>query len=363
MRLIAYSCLLVLSVLSFALVNSDNLYLEGFANPNALPGGPSDKRGIPNLPFTTDTNRLSDGVSSSDIYNNISPEFPIYNGTEVSSTLRYTYYVNYMANAALQGIAGYGAGDSVKENAKFSITSQQNYTSLPAPSINFSVDSSVKWNPSGFAIQEGESYQITVSGLQYWMDGQLSVDADGYSSFYDPLLDCFLAVGKCRSYLKKKRRFAANWMSLMCGIGQYVRPLGEIQPGNEAATYWLPLDESILLETLFFVGTSVSFLAAYSGELICFANDAHTLYWNNVGSLQVEATRMSWPPMNSTYYQELYLIACDSATAVYANGGTNVTNPVLKCNPNGGGSGWSYTETLNTTAHDYASGAPYNFTL
>ena len=123
------------------------------------------------LPFTTDTNRLSDGVSSSDIYNNISPEFPIYNGTEVSSTLRYTYYVNYMANAALQGIAGYGAGDSVKENAKFSITSQQNYTSLVAPSINFSVDSSVKWNPSGFAIQEGESdYSKWFTILDGWSD-------------------------------------------------------------------------------------------------------------------------------------------------------------------------------------------------
>ena len=354
---------MALAITFIKIGKSDDLYLEGFANPLKLPGGPNDPRGVPNLPFTTDSNRLSDGVSSTDPYDNISPAFVNFNGPRISSTNRSAYYINYMANAALQGIAGYGAGGAVKEDAKFAITSQVNYTTLPAPITIFKVDSATKWNPSGFAIQAGETYQVTVGGSQYWMDGHLNVTADGYSSYYDPTTDCFLAMGQCQAYLKKNRRFNANWMSLICSIGQYVRPLGAIQPGNEAATYWLPLDESTLLETLLHVGTSVTFTASYSGELICFANDAHTLYWNNVGVMTVTAIRMSWPPSNGTYYQELYLPACDSATAVYANGGTNVTNPVLKCNPNGGGSGWTYTEAVNATVYPYASGAPNNVSL
>ena len=262
----------------------------------------------------------------------------------------------YMANAALQGIAGSDADGTAKEDAKFFIVGEANYTLLPRPAKYFNVNASEKWNPSGFAIQEGEVYQITVSDSQYWTDGQIRVDADGYSSYFDPVADCFLAMGQCNSYLKKKRRFAANWMSLICGIGQFVRPSGEIQPGNEAATYWLPLDESSIFNTFILVGRSASFSASYTGELICFANDAHPNYWNNNGALEVLATRISWPPTNTSYYQNLYLPACDSASAVYANLGTNVTNPVLHCNPEGGGSGWTYHDTVRT-ADSFSSGA------
>jgi hypothetical protein len=341
--------------------NSDNFYLEGFENPRGLPGGPLDERGIPNLPFSTDTNRLSDGVSSTDPYSNISPEFPISDGARIPSSIqsdRYKHYVDYMANAALQGIAGYGAGDSLREDARSSITSQINYTQLPAPMKNFSVSAAIKWNPSGFAIQDGEYYSIVVENSQLWKDGGIEVNADGYESYFDAVSDCYIAKNKCHSYLKKKRRFTANWMSLICGIGQFVHSLSAVRADNEAATDWLPLDESILLETLFYVGQSQTFWATHTGELICFANDADTLYWNNAGQLNVTASRMSWPPTNITYYQAIALPACDSSTAVYANGGINVDNPVLACNPQGGGSGWSYDQISNETAHSYESGAP-----
>lgn len=340
------------------LTNSDNLYLEGFANPKGLPGGPNDPRGIPNLPFSTDTNRLSDGISSTDPHNNVSPEFPLYNGSVVNSTNRYQFYVNYMANAASQGIAGYDAGDSEKEDAKVSITSQSNYTQFPAPVSTFNVSASLKWNPSGFAIQEGERYTISVDNSQLWMDGLIQVTADGYDSYYDAVSGCFMALGSCRTYLKKKKRFDGNWMSLICGIGQFVRPLGPVQKGNESLTYFLPLDESFVQETLLNVGIFIDFIASYTGELICFANDAQNLYWNNNGQLNVTATRVSWPPSNSTYYQALYLPACDSALAIYANGNSNGENAKLACNPYGGGSGWSDAETSNETVYKYASSAP-----
>ena len=36
---------------------------------------------------------------------------------------------------------------------------------------------------------------------------------------------------------------------------------------------------------------SFEFRANYTGQLICFANDAHTLYWNNYGQLKCESNK------------------------------------------------------------------------
>jgi len=72
-------------------------------------------------------------------------------------------------------------------------------------------------------------------------------------------------------------------MSLACAIGEFVRPLVEIEPGKEQEYRWMPLDESALQETIFDVGQRFQFRSKYTGQLICFANDAHTLYWNNNG--------------------------------------------------------------------------------
>ena len=46
-------------------------------------------------------------------------------------------------------------------------------------------------------------------------------------------------------------------MSLVQAIGQFVRPLTEIKPGQERKYRWLPLDESTLVETLFEVSQSL----------------------------------------------------------------------------------------------------------
>ncbi len=59
--------------------------------------------------------------------------------------------------------------------------------------------------------------------------------------------------------------------------------------------------------TLFPVGTSVDITATASGELLCFANDANALYFDNSGSINVTVSRLgtSWPP--STVYNENYV--------------------------------------------------------
>jgi hypothetical protein len=269
-----------------------------------------------------------------------------------------------MADAAVQGLAGAGAGEAAQEDARVLILNKLALNpNLPRPTKSFTVYAAIKWNPSNFAIQEGESYKIEVLGNQtgnspqFWYDGGIRVNADGYKSYYDAVSSCFISLGRCRSHLKKKRRMAkGNWMGLVCSIGEFVRPAEEIAPGSEKIGKYLPLDESTLSETLFYVGLGVEFRAEHTGQLICFANDAHTLYWNNRGTIEVTATRMSWPPTSEVYYQGLYLPACDSALVVYANKGNNVNGPI-KCNPNGGGTGWKI-EDIKSLSASYGSGEP-----
>jgi hypothetical protein len=347
----------------------DQLYQEGFYDQGTLPGGPGDDRGLPNYPFTTVTNRYSDGITSTSAFTSTSPRFPDYEGASSNASDRYLYYVRYKENAAAQGVAIYGDdGDQVKEAARLLITSQSGYQNLPPPNMTFIVYAAIKWNPTVFAIQEGEEYNITVFGSQigvsdqFWYDGGIRVNAEGYSSYFDGISNCYVAMGRCRSHLKKRRRIpTANWMSLGCAIGLFVRPLVQIEPGEEASYRWLPLDEGALGPTLFNVGKTVQFTAKYTGQLICFANDAHTLYWNNKGSLRVTITRTSWPPSSTATYEPGLLPSCDSAQVVFVNHGinTNATDKIV-CNPYGGGSGWTESQITSSTG-SYGSGAPNSF--
>eukprot|EP01035_Chromulina_nebulosa_P020863 gene20863-27040_t len=313
----------------------------------------SDPYHSPNLPFTTDTNRYADGFTSSSNFDISSPHFPLYHGSAANTSQRYRYYQLYKESAAIQGVRLYGQGDAQAEFAKVKILDEYDYKNLPNPSKKFTVYAAIKWNPSSFAIQEGEHYNISVIGAtdanttQFWYDGGIKVGPNGYESYFDAYSNCYVGMGRCRPHLKKRRRIpSANWMSLSCAIGQFVRPLVDPEPGFENLYRWLPLDESELIPTVFNVGEFIEFRAVYTGELICFANDAHTLYWNNRGSIAVTVTRVSWPPINSTYYEELLLPSCDSAQVVYVNHGINTGEGKIKCNPNGGGSGWTESEIL-----------------
>ncbi len=347
-------------------------FLEAFYN-EVLPGSARDPRQAPNIPFSIDVNRYSDGLTSSSYFDVTSPHFPRYNASLADVSDRYLRYALYKESAAEQGLAVQGEGDARREDAKVAITRKPNYRNLPIPTKTFPVYAAIKWNPSDFAIQEGETYDVKVLGeqtgfgSQFWYDGGLRVNANGYESYYDAISSCYVGMGRCRSHLKKKRRLpTANWMSLACAIGRFVRPLVDAAPGREAEYRWLPLDEAELQETIFNVGESVQFRAIYSGQLICFANDAHTLYWNNAGYLNVTVSRAasSWPPKADTYYQDLYLPACDSAQVVYKNHGVNDNNDKnkVKCNPNGGGSGWKLSNILANTAR-YGTGAPDSYLI
>ncbi len=251
----------------------------------------------------------------------------------------YQHYINYLENAASQGVSTYGAGSAEIEAARVAIISKPNYKSTPYPNKTFSVNARILWNPSDFAIQAGETYNISVDSIDgTWNDGNIVTTANGYTSYFNSVLNCYFGFNQCRSYLKHKRRLkTANWMSLVCGIGEYTRPLTSVKPGDEQNTQFLQLDDSIVQETLFFVGIQLNFTAKHTGQLICFANDAYNLYWNNVGVINVIVVRTSWPPTNTTYYEELYLPACDSAIARYSNEGnfTDGLDHQIPCNPNG----------------------------
>ena len=227
-------------------------YREGYANnANSLPGSSGDTRNLASFPFSTDTNRYADGISSESAYSVTSPHFPLYNGSLTNITDRAKYYIKYIESAAIQGIGIYGDGDDFVEDAKYKIIKNRNYQEIPKPNLTFPVYAAIKWNPSGFAIQVGEYYRLDVAGLQYWNDGGIRVDANGYQSYYDAISNCHVAIGRCRSHLKSRRRLlTANWMSLSCAIGQFVRPLYQIIPGEEQNARYVPLDEAELQKSI-----------------------------------------------------------------------------------------------------------------
>ncbi|CBN79516.1 conserved unknown protein [Ectocarpus siliculosus] len=209
-----------------------------------------------------------------------------------------------MASRLEQGVATRGAGSFETAVARYNVL-QESYSS-EKPSVTFPVHAWRRWNPSAFAIQQGETYAVEVPGEQYWEDGRIRADAAGYATYYDAVDACWVANGRCRSYLHGSQprvpAHRARWMELVCGIGDFVRALREAMPGEER---YLPIDGESLQASLMPVGRNLTFVAAATGELVCFANDAEGLYGNNRASLNVTVTRESWPP-DGTYVEENY---------------------------------------------------------
>ena len=88
-------------------------------------------------------------------------------------------------------------------------------------------------------------------------------------------------------------------MHLICGVGDYVSLLMEVEEsGSGGLQRYLPIEEEMVRETLFAVDNTITFEAnpSQEGELICFANDADGLYYDNSGGVTVTVTRLSWPP-------------------------------------------------------------------
>eukprot|EP00903_Cladosiphon_okamuranus_P015709 g14501.t1 len=281
-------------------VHGYDVYEEDGTIGQSLPGSPSDVRGLPNSPFMVDANRLSDGVSSVSPLSTTSPSFPVYrNVTDDSGDAVSRHWKNVaMASRLEQGVSPRGAGGFEIAVSRYKVL-QEDY-SAEKPSVSFPVDAWRRWNPSFFAVQKGETYTVGVPGEQYWEDGRIRARAEGYTAFYDAVDSCWVAVGRCRSFLQGARPRVppprARWLELVCGIGDLVSALREAVPGEER---YLPIDEAALERTLLPVGVSLTFVAAATGELVCFANDAEGLYGNNRASLNVTVTRESWPPDDS----------------------------------------------------------------
>jgi len=236
----------------------------------------------------------------------------------------------------VQGIAGRGAGEYEREKARLERLVMEAggrdavegsvpmdlaagvWTGpIPAaadrPSKVFEVDSRERWNPSGFAVQPGEAYKVTVAATETWRDSVEQTDSAevvtttmGYDSQWSAAKKCYEAEGQCRSYLRQKLRYAnANWMHLVCGVGNFVTLLQEAAGGHDR---FLPVKEEELLEGLFGVDLEYTFTAApgQAGELVCFANDADGLAYDNDGAVTVTVERTSWPP--SAAFDERYVM-------------------------------------------------------
>lgn len=295
-----------MELLLFSSSQGYQVYDDEYANAK-LPGHPDDARRMPNLPFTVDANRESDGISSVSPFTTTASSFPLYTsshnyetfGITLASELqdRKDHNSELARNRRIQGLAEPSAGEAEREAAAYSRLVEIGSSDVPLPSGSFQVDSSKRWNPSTFPIQRYEVYRIEVPGDVRWVDGTIETTADGYTARYDAVDKCYVAAGRCRSYLKTKLRMAqagAKWLQLVCGIGDYV---WQLQKTDQNRDRMMPLMEERFSETFFQVGRGVTINASFSGELVCFANDADSLYPNNKGVLQVSVSRLSWPPL------------------------------------------------------------------
>ncbi|CAN0132700.1 unnamed protein product [Pylaiella littoralis] len=285
-----------------------------------LPGSASDGRDLPNSPFTVDANRLSDGVSSVSPLSTTSPSFPVYkNKTDDRGNDLARQWANLtMASRLEQGVSPRGAGGFEIAVSRHNVL-QGDY-STGNPSVAFSVHAWKRWNPSAFAIQQGETYTVEVPGEQYWQDEaereNISTDAGGYTAYYDAVDSCWVAIGQCRSFLNGAQPRVppprARWLELVCGIGDYVSRIREALSGDER---YLPINDEALQKTLLPVGLNLTFVAQATGELICFANDAEGLYGNNRATINVTVTRTSWPPDGTV--EPAYEAYIDGASIVH----------------------------------------------
>lgn len=137
------------------------------------------------------------------------------------------------------------------------------------------------WTITNITVTETGCYRITLPLSQFWNDGGIVIDAAGYASYWDSVSNCYVANGLCRPHLKKHRRYpTANWMALICGIA--------FIPDYEYLfehMYWITEEAS---QNAFVVGNGpTTFCAKQTGSLMCYANDAYTMYWNNGGNIDL----------------------------------------------------------------------------
>ena len=154
---------------------SYEVYEDEYVN-RLLPGHEGDQRGLPNLPFTVDTNRQSDGISTVSPLTMTSPSLPYYTESAffdefgvTSVEHRRTHFHRTRHSQEEQGIAERGAGEAAREDAAYKRVKEGRLDYFP--NVTFGVHAGTRWNPSAFAVQADETYQVEVRGAQDWIDG------------------------------------------------------------------------------------------------------------------------------------------------------------------------------------------------
>jgi len=118
------------------------------------------------------------------------------------------------------------------------------------------VPASERWFHTGFRLAQSASYRITVPRGQVWTDWWVENDPNGHATLLQKPL---------RPYLRfpPSRDPRADFFTLIGTIGES-------------------------LEHAFVIGAGpCDFQAPISGELVCFANDLWSFYWNNRGSMRL----------------------------------------------------------------------------
>ena len=157
-------------VLILALARAYEVYENEYAN-DVLPGGRGDDD-LPNLPYAVDANRYSDGVSSVSPLTDTAPAFPLHRGAVSDAPAgRRRLALAKVQSEIEQGVAAAGDGEYVRERRVAETLERLAANPGAAPATSFWVNASLRWNPSGFAIQSNETYRIEVRGHQRWVDG------------------------------------------------------------------------------------------------------------------------------------------------------------------------------------------------
>ena len=121
------------------------------------------------------------------------------------------------------------------------------------------------WNNTGLCVIAGQRYQFAARGT--WVDFYIPCDADGYAT---PGWLSWGPLARPTRIVQGLRRVPeGNWFVLVGAV--------------RAAKDW----------EYFVAGSSREVRMPTSGQLAFFANDVPGFYWNNLGSVRLEITRLS----------------------------------------------------------------------
>ena len=121
------------------------------------------------------------------------------------------------------------------------------------------------WNNTGLHVTAGQRYQLAARGT--WIDFYIPCDADGYPTMSWLLRGPLAPAGRIVEGLRRVPE--GNWFVLAGAV----RAAGDCQ--------------------YFVAGSSCEAHMPASGQLAFFANDVPGFYWNNLGSIRLEITRLS----------------------------------------------------------------------